>query len=431
MNGFANAILTIMLGWLRSLLAAAWTLLGSESGGAFMTFLRGNWKLLFLILCVGGFVVDRVIYLLRWRPYYVWQARRQRRRQRWAQPSEDERYAPYAPPEAEPYPREDAPGFAAGGTTRYTRPTPAQRYVPEYEQGGAMPAPAARGGYGVPRHSPDGAQAYTRAGQRWNAPGAYAPQAGSAPGAYAQQAENMPGAYAQQSAYPEAYPPARGAQGVRAPLAQAPFSPQASFAPTASYAAVRYQPLVAEPLAAEPRYDDDLAAWAVPRSAYDDFAPALAPGSNPAQGLRPSFGAPQPEPPGSLQAVQPRYAPAAQPQPAAAPRLEAAADPVHPGLDLQTIQQNIGLGGAGAADAAPGREEASYARFAPFPHAAQAEPTAKPRGLGALARRARNLVGGDDERDRPTIRDLQPTVDVKSAFREPVYPKKPTESENE
>lgn len=413
MNGFANAILTIMLGWLRSFLAAAWTMLGSESGGAFMTFLRNNWKLIFLILCVGGFVVDRVIYLLRWRPYYVWQARRQRRRQRWAEPPEEDGYAPYEPPEAEPYLQEDDPGFAAGGTTRYTRPAPPPPYAPGYAQGGeSMPGPNTQRGYATPRPGPDGPQAYTRTGQGWSATGAYAPQA-----AY-------PAAYPP----PRSAPPARNPQATRGPLPQAPFSPQASFAPTASYAAVRYQPLETEPLAAEPRFDDDLAAWAAPQSAYDDFAPALAPGRNPAQGMRPSFGSPQPEPPGYLHAVQPT--PTAQPQ-QPAPRPDAAAEPVHPGLDLETIQQNIGLGGPGAPDVAPRRGENPYARFAPFPNAAQAEPAAKPRGLGTLARKARSLMGGDDERDRPTIRDLQPTVDVKNAFREPVYPKKPTESEDE
>ena len=76
MNGFTNAILSLVLGWLRSLLNAVWALLGSEDGGMLITLLRDHWKLIFLILCVGGFILDRTVYLIRWRPYAVWAARR-------------------------------------------------------------------------------------------------------------------------------------------------------------------------------------------------------------------------------------------------------------------------------------------------------------------------------------------------------------------
>lgn len=407
MNGFANAILTIMLGWLRSFLAAAWTMLGSERGSAFLSFLRENWKLIFLILCVGGFIVDRVIYLLRWRPYYVWQARRRRRRERWDEsPEAYEDTPPYAQP-PEPEPDRGAYDFAAGGTARYTRSVPEPRHAPRPAQHGTgSPVPRAPGGYRAPLPGMEGTQAYAPTAPAWGATNAYAPQA-AAPVPYQPTRE-----------------PQRGAQPLRAPAGAqpAPFSPQASFAPTASYAAVRYRPLEPEPLTAEPRFDDDLAAWAAPQSAYDDFAPAMAGGHNPAQGMRPNFGAPQPEPPGYLHAIAPSQPAAVKP--------EVAAAPVHPGLDLETIQQNIGLGSAASAESPRRSEEALRPGFTPFRTVAPAEPTAKPRGLGALARKARNLVGSDDERDRPTIRDLQPTVDVKSAFREPVYPKKPTESED-
>ena len=41
----------------------------------FYRFLAANWKVIVLILCAGGFVIDRIIYLIRWRPYYVWSSR--------------------------------------------------------------------------------------------------------------------------------------------------------------------------------------------------------------------------------------------------------------------------------------------------------------------------------------------------------------------
>ena len=44
--------------------------------------------------------------------------------------------------------------------------------------------------------------------------------------------------------------------------------------------------------------------------------------------------------------------------------------------------------------------------------------------LRRLAKRARDLMGVEDEQHRPTIHDLQSTVDVTQAFHEPVYPKR-------
>ena len=75
MNGFANAILTLLLSWMRVLVNDLWRLLSSEDAGLFYRFLAANWKVIVLILCAGGFVIDRIIYLIRWRPYYVWSSR--------------------------------------------------------------------------------------------------------------------------------------------------------------------------------------------------------------------------------------------------------------------------------------------------------------------------------------------------------------------
>ena len=47
MNGFTNAILTLLLGWLRTLLNAVWSLFSSDSGSGLLAFLRENWKLIF------------------------------------------------------------------------------------------------------------------------------------------------------------------------------------------------------------------------------------------------------------------------------------------------------------------------------------------------------------------------------------------------
>ena len=82
MNGFANAILTLLLSWMRVLINDLWRLLSSEDAGILYRFLAANWKLVVLILCAGGFVIDRIVYLIRWRPYYVWSSKLGRLRRR-------------------------------------------------------------------------------------------------------------------------------------------------------------------------------------------------------------------------------------------------------------------------------------------------------------------------------------------------------------
>lgn len=86
MNGFANSMLSLLLSWLKALIRDAWQLLSGEEGGALLSWLAAHWKGLVLMICLCGLVIDRVVYLIRWRPYYVWRskrrARQERRRQR-------------------------------------------------------------------------------------------------------------------------------------------------------------------------------------------------------------------------------------------------------------------------------------------------------------------------------------------------------------
>ncbi len=76
MNGLAHAILTLLLSWLRSIISSVWSLLSSESGSRFYQFLAGHWLTILLILAVGGYLLDRIIYVIRWRPHWVRRNRR-------------------------------------------------------------------------------------------------------------------------------------------------------------------------------------------------------------------------------------------------------------------------------------------------------------------------------------------------------------------
>ena len=500
MNGFANAVLTLLLGWLRSLLNTIWSLLGSEGGGELINLLREHWKLLFLVLCVGGFVVDRIIYLIRWRPYYVWSSRRHHHSQDDAREPSVESYpynnrTAYAPPPRYAAPEDDEEPVDAytEATMRYRRPTQADalpaafaptshgpdasRAMPEMNPQAYMEVPspfsrpAATSGAGYNnRTSRAFAQHDSTADRqvpetfRPSIPGAFAPAVRSqgsssargdpgipdtfrpsaagnavsqrsssvqmpAGNAFAPQRQSVSPPSLQDSRRRRAAVPAFPAQSEAsyAPRQQrrdtsVAFTPDASFAPTASYVPLPNGILFdAEPIPDELRYDDDPINWQTPPSTVDIYAPRTPQDGHKRQDQY-------------LEDVRSGFAPQPTPEQLYAKRPDpSVSEPIHPGLDLETFQQNIGLTSSQTLDVVDRQSpEEAYPSFTPFPVAEHAEPAAlKTRGLGALAKKARSFVNGEDERNPLSIRDLQATVDMKSAFHAPVYPKKKPEGEEE
>lgn len=149
-----------------------------------------------------------------------------------------------------------------------------------------------------------------------------------------------------------------------------------------------------------------------------------------------TFGAPQPEPLAYLRDMhagfarplppEKMYAPAVEPQPVTpepqpeAPFNAGSYAPVHPGLDADAFRQNFGLEQPDVPQPVPVMRAPA---FHPFTMQREAEQEVKtPHPLARLARRARDLVGVDDDLHRRTIHDLQSTVDISTAFHEPVYP---------
>lgn len=81
MNGLANAILTLLLGWLRVIINRFWSLVNSDTGTSFQHFLSKHWLTILVVLLVGGYLLDRIIYLIRWQPFQVWLRRRRGKKQ--------------------------------------------------------------------------------------------------------------------------------------------------------------------------------------------------------------------------------------------------------------------------------------------------------------------------------------------------------------
>lgn len=69
-----TAVMNTMLGWLRSV--ASWVLdlfdLNGTSGFSPLEWLSRHWLPALIVLLVTGVVLDFIVWLIRWRPYWVW-----------------------------------------------------------------------------------------------------------------------------------------------------------------------------------------------------------------------------------------------------------------------------------------------------------------------------------------------------------------------
>lgn len=75
--GYAENFVSFMLGWIRSLAASIAGLFrtrgGASSGGLAITqWLSKNWLILLIVLIVIGILTDWIIWLIRWRPHWLW-----------------------------------------------------------------------------------------------------------------------------------------------------------------------------------------------------------------------------------------------------------------------------------------------------------------------------------------------------------------------
>ena len=73
-SGYSNAIVDVMLGWLKGL--ANWVLRLFNLAGSVTTspllWLSQNWLKLLIFFLALGVAMDVLIWLIRWRPYWVW-----------------------------------------------------------------------------------------------------------------------------------------------------------------------------------------------------------------------------------------------------------------------------------------------------------------------------------------------------------------------
>lgn len=74
MGSFANSVFNVLLGWIRGLVDGLWNLIRSEEAADSLRWVGEHWLVLAVILAAGGILLDYLIWLIRWRPYYVWRS---------------------------------------------------------------------------------------------------------------------------------------------------------------------------------------------------------------------------------------------------------------------------------------------------------------------------------------------------------------------
>ena len=78
-NQFIESLVELMLSWMRWLTGWFWSIVNSEgiSGGGFLSWFAGHWVSIAVFLIVVGVIVDWLIWMIRWRPYWLWLRKRQ------------------------------------------------------------------------------------------------------------------------------------------------------------------------------------------------------------------------------------------------------------------------------------------------------------------------------------------------------------------
>ena len=87
MGTLADSLFTVLMGWVRALVSALWSLFSSDDMTV-LGFLGKNWMMIAVVMIAAGLVIDWIIWLLRWQPYHLW-AQRARRLLRMEEPEKE------------------------------------------------------------------------------------------------------------------------------------------------------------------------------------------------------------------------------------------------------------------------------------------------------------------------------------------------------
>ena len=67
-----------MLSWMRWVTGWFWGILNSGGmSGGFLNWFADNWLRIAILLIIAGVVVDWLVWMIRWRPHWLWFRKRQ------------------------------------------------------------------------------------------------------------------------------------------------------------------------------------------------------------------------------------------------------------------------------------------------------------------------------------------------------------------
>ena len=76
-NSFIQNLIEALLSWIRLMSNWVWDFLQADMGGGFLGWFKGHWRSLALTLIIAGVIIDWLIWMIRWRPYWLWLRKRQ------------------------------------------------------------------------------------------------------------------------------------------------------------------------------------------------------------------------------------------------------------------------------------------------------------------------------------------------------------------
>ena len=76
-NEFAQGLVEVLLSWMRLVTSWVWNFFQADMANGFLSWFADNWKGIAIFLIVVGVVIDWLIWMIRWRPYWLWLRKRQ------------------------------------------------------------------------------------------------------------------------------------------------------------------------------------------------------------------------------------------------------------------------------------------------------------------------------------------------------------------
>ena len=76
-NEFVQSLIEILLSWVRVVTSWVWSFFQADMGSGFISWFGRHWMGLSVTLIVIGMIIDWIIWMIRWRPYWLWLRKRQ------------------------------------------------------------------------------------------------------------------------------------------------------------------------------------------------------------------------------------------------------------------------------------------------------------------------------------------------------------------